>query len=217
MVSGLRAGVILRQGHDRSSRAASGLSSYVRQSSLPISSSGAHPPCGRRNVGPWFAIEEGSMQPGLNRNQTWLALAALIVIPGSGPALATGTPDGVWSTLSHLGRTWHAAVYDPAGDRMVIVEGDQFPCNFLGVAWALSLSGDPTWSPMFPTGTGPSARGNLSAVYDSARGRVVVFGGRGDGGLLNDVYALSLGPSPSWTRLNTAGTPPSVRFSSAAI
>jgi hypothetical protein len=38
-------------------------------------------------------------------------------------------------------------------------------------------------------------------VYDSRRGRMLVFGGANFGGFLNDVWALSLTGTPAWTAL----------------
>src|SRR5204863_119087 len=80
----------------------------------------------------------------------------------------------------------------------------------------LSLAGAPTWTLLAPTGTLPPARWSHTAIYDSVRDRMVVFGGYG-GYPHNDVWALSLAGSPAWTPLAPAGSPPSGRSLHTAI
>jgi hypothetical protein len=82
--------------------------------------------------------------------------------------------------------------------------------------WELLLSHRATWRRMTPAGTPPTARFAHTAVYDPVRGRMIVFGGF-DGRFENDVWALSLGTLPSWSRLVPAGTPPQVRDAHVAI
>jgi hypothetical protein len=57
-------------------------------------------------------------------------------------------------------------------------------------AWALSLSGSPTWASLAPTGTWPSRRYGQSAIYDPVRDRMVVFAGTDNDYLLDEVWAL---------------------------
>ncbi len=64
---------------------------------------------------------------------------------------------------------------------------------------------------------GPSSRDTHSAVYDSQRDRMVVFGGNADGIAQDDTWALSLGGSPSWQQLLTSGGPPPARWAHSAI
>jgi len=129
---------------------------------------------------------------------------------------------GQWSLLPTVGtrppaRRLHGAVYDPSGDRLVIFGG--WAEGLLDDVWQLTLSGTPTWSPLPATGS-PGARAGFATVYDPANDRMVIFGGY-DGVTpplerTNDVWALSLGPSPAWTPITTSGTPPSPRFWLAA-
>jgi len=63
----------------------------------------------------------------------------------------------------------------------------------------------------------PTRRCAHSAIYDPVRDRMVVFGGAGDRGYLNDVWALSLAGTPAWTRLTPSGTPPGIRYAHSAI
>lgn len=127
----------------------------------------------------------------------------------------TGNP--AWSALTPAGappsgRSRHTAIYDPVRDRMIVFGG-----GFRTDVWALSLAGSSAWSELTPGGeTSPPARFGHTAIYDPVRDRMVVFGGAG-GGLLNDVWALSLGGSPAWSELTPAGDTPAARVDHTAI
>lgn len=56
----------------------------------------------------------------------------------------------------------------------------------------------------------PTGRENPAGVVDPVRDRFLFFGGY-DGQYENDTWALSLGESPSWTRLEPEGDPPPPR------
>ena len=56
----------------------------------------------------------------------------------------------------------------------------------------------------------PEARRNGVAVHDPVGKRLIVFGGSGNSGFLNDTWAFSL-ETRVWTKLATSGTPPSPR------
>jgi len=73
--------------------------------------------------------------------------------------------------------------------------------------WALSLSGTPEWSEIVASGAGPAARYRHSAIYDPVRDRMIVFGGRGDSGDLNDTWALDLGTAPAWSEIRPLALP----------
>jgi hypothetical protein len=121
----------------------------------------------------------------------------------------TGTPLGT--------RSGHSAVYDASRDRLVFFGGtdDTMPTRRNDV-WTLALSGTPAWSQLSPSGTPPAARMFHSAVYDAVNDRMVVFGGSGASGTLNDVWALSFAGSPAWTELAPTGTPPPQLWGQAA-
>jgi hypothetical protein len=79
-------------------------------------------------------------------------------------------------------------------------------------------SDDGTWSSLAPDAPAPYARREYAAIYDIQRDRYIIFAGlwwdsdysRGD---FNEVWALTLGPNPSWTQLAVSGSPPGARHS----
>ena len=106
------------------------------------------------------------------------------------------------------------AIYDPVRERLVVFGA--FSGGPVEEVWALSLTGNPTWTQLTPSGTQPVARARPTAIYDPVRDRVVLFGGAGDG-YLNDLWALSLAGNPAWTQLAPLGTLPSARAGHTAI
>lgn len=159
-----------------------------------------------------FARRAGALRRGL--------IAALLVgLPGWAP-VGVAAEHAVWGLLSgprdppQMGG--HAAVYDPIRHRMVIVD----PADPQEL-WSLRLpaSGPPSWDRTPVGGSSfPTPRTFSSAVYDAARDRVLVFGGRlGFLPSTNEVWSLSLGDEPRWTAIVPEGTPPEPRDESAAI
>jgi hypothetical protein len=143
--------------------------------------------------------EEGDL------NGVW---ALSLVDPSAWTELSpTGTPPSV--------RSGHSAVYDPVRDRMVVFGGSSgSPFNDV---WALSLGATPAWAELSPIGTPPSVRTAHDAIYDPVRDRMVVFGGWDEAGVLDDVWALSLGDTVAWMQLSPAGTPPAAQLGHGAI
>ena len=97
-----------------------------------------------------------------------------------------------------------------------------------GQMWAVAytdtdvvlLALDQTWTRLFPQGTPPQARDGHAAVLDSTGDRMIVFGGRGDAGPLNDVWVLTHATSGSgsqWIALSPTGTPPAARTNASAV
>ena len=136
----------------------------------------------------------------------------------------TGTP--VWSLLATTGtppsgRYNPSAVYDATRNRMIVFGGgantNESDADHV---YALSLGATPTWTDVSPPGTGPGARVYHTAIYDSGRDRVVVFGGYefvSTGTVLNEVWAFSLAPGGVWTQITPAGTAPLARIEASAI
>src|SRR5439155_15283955 len=91
--------------------------------------------------------------------------------------------------------------------RMVVFGGsDGFVLS--NKIYARDLSGGQTWTQVAIGGTPPSARIDHAAVYDPVRNLMLVFGGLGsDGQVLNDLWALPLATSSSWSLLHAHGAP----------
>jgi hypothetical protein len=64
--------------------------------------------------------------------------------------------------------------------------------------------------------SGPTPRRNAAAVYDPVEERVVLFGGRGSSGDLDDVWAFDL-TSQTWRQIPTDGEGPTPRFTHNAV
>ena len=123
-----------------------------------------------------------------------------------------------WSKLADfpLGpRLDHAAIYDPRRARMLIFGGasptSSGAIEKMNDVWALSLTGTPAWTELHPAGTPPSRRGFMTAVYDAARDRMLIFGGA-DTSFITDstggeTWSLDLSPTPTWERITAPGSP----------
>lgn len=147
------------------------------------------------------------------------ASTALVVFLTALMAQPAPAADGEWLEFPPPVRIGHTGIYDPVRDRMVIFGGSEGGMYHDDV-WGLSLSGDARWTKLDPSGTPPSVRKGHSAVYDPVRDRMLVFGGRSPGGPgepHNDVWALSLSDSPTWTLIVPEGSPPSARDGHSAI
>jgi len=122
----------------------------------------------------------------------------------------TGTPPS--------GRYVHRAIYDPDNKRMIVFGGYDSVIGYRDDLWALSLTGSIAWQQITPSLPRPSARANHVTVYDPVRKRMILFAGW-DGTLpyFNDLWALSLTSSVSWTQLSPSGTIPQGRTGHTAI
>jgi hypothetical protein len=120
-----------------------------------------------------------------------------------------------WQQLSPAGappggRGYAFGIYHP-GRRSDVVFGGYSSSTLYDDVWELKLD-SMVWRRLVVSGTPPSARYDGAAVYDAARDRMLVFGGRTQSGFVKELWALSLTPgSESWTRLNQAGSVPSGR------
>lgn len=115
-----------------------------------------------------------------------------------------------------LGRHGHSVILDPLASRLLLwggnasMEGDSS-------LWELALDGTSPWSRLQATGPSPAPRYFHTAVYDSRRHRMIVFGGMGLFGSLGDLWALSLAGAPAWTRIEAEGAPPLARSGHVAV
>ncbi len=128
-------------------------------------------------------------------------------------ALATNT----WSQIEGGNtipiRALHSAVVVPDWDAMVVFGGSFGPGND---TWRFALDGS-GFQAVSTAGTPPTARSAHASIYDPVRQRVLVFGGQSGGAALNDVRALTVTGTPTWSALATAGTPPVPRAHTDAI
>ena len=128
----------------------------------------------------------------------------------------TRLPELGWVPEPRSGAT---LTYDPANGRdLILVGGLSSMGTVLDDVWMFEVdrpSG--RWS-VIPFGPPPfPARAFHTAVYDSTRRRLVVFGGSDGRNDLNDVWALPLYPISTWEPIIPAGTAPAPRSAHTAI
>ena len=182
----------------------------------------------------WYRPEPTSVEPNHRWEQasTWDPFNQQMVIFGGASAVNgsmlndtwimtnPGTPR--WNRVGYIGytpgRVGATLVSDPNANQVLLFGGWDGHANYTDLR-SLSLYSPVIWSPVTTIGTRPSARSFHCAVLDSARRRVLVFGGWDGRNILNDVYELrfDLSPTPSWQRLTPAGTPPVGRDAAAAV
>jgi Kelch motif len=110
---------------------------------------------------------------------------------------------------------WGACgIYDPDGERLVMFGGKhgQGASLCLGDVWELDLSVSPAvWTELTPSsGDAPAARAMASAVLDTARNRMIVFGGHDSSSRVrSEAWAWDL-ESDRWesSALDVTGTVP---------
>lgn len=131
-----------------------------------------------------------------------------------------------WTRLAPAGdgpgpRFGHSAVYDAAGERMIVFGGDDGAAK-LNDTWQLSLAGEPAWAPI-PSSVRPPARMNATMVYDPRRQRLVLFGGHLQNGTgaeaarASDTWILPLGEGASWAPAAANGDTPAAREGAAGV
>lgn len=123
-------------------------------------------------------------------------------------ALARSPPVGwrVRSPRAHLGeRSEHTLVADTRLGRLLLFGGKADADSGAAMRndlWAWTESG---WKNITPSlGQLPAVRAGHGAAYDALRGRMVVFGGEGDGGLLRDTWEWD---GAHWRRIATTTAP----------
>lgn len=125
----------------------------------------------------------GGRQGGVPLNDTWLWIASN---PPTWNALAAGSPGD---------RYYSTAIYDAPRDRMLLFGG-----NSGGVLqqdlWELPFYGLKTWSQEFPLGPLPQPRQFAAGAYALGPQKMLVFSGRGNGIVLNDLWQLDLSGVP---------------------
>ncbi|MCI4330802.1 MAG: PKD domain-containing protein [Thermoplasmata archaeon] len=121
---------------------------------------------------------------------------------------------GAWSEVfgayTPSGRWVSAMTYDPA-IRAVVLYGGYLQPNDLGDTWTFSAGNWTAWEPA--AGATPPARSDPAMAFDAADGYVLLFGGQGASGLLNDTWSYAGG---TWTPLSL-GHSPTPRSGSAMV
>ncbi len=101
-------------------------------------------------------------------------------------------------------RQYHSMVYDGFRQKVILFGGLSAPNQRLGDLW--EWDGDVgRWSAI-PSAVGPPPRSGAAMAYDSARNRLLVFGGEGDRGVLGDTWEW-VGGQASWAQLTPSGAP----------
>ena len=145
-------------------------------------------PVGHRLVG------FGGRVPGGELNDVWAldlnAMRWLNLTPDSGPA-----PTPRWS---------HNAVYDPAGQRMLVWSGRRGG-TFYNDVWAFDLN-EHTWTELVASNPIPNMRYGTAAVFDPLAGHLMTFAGFTDEGRFDDTWRFDPG-SARWRQLSPASNP----------
>lgn len=111
-------------------------------------------------------------------------------------------PSGGWTVLTPPGSFatgGHCAIFDPSGDRMIVVGPG---------TWSFKLDGSNTW-----TNLNSFSRLFASAIYDPVRNRMVMFGGEYN----NDTWTLPMTGAPAWTSVTPLGSLPAAREYATAV
>jgi hypothetical protein len=126
---------------------------------------------------------------------------------------------GVWSDVSPaaetrpLKRCLHEAVWDEAGQRMLLYGGCASgfgPCP-LGDLWAFDPAAR-TWTELTPPAS-PAARSNPALVRDDAAGAIWLVDGLTEAGYAADLWTLDLAQTPLWSDVAQGADVPAPRAS----
>jgi hypothetical protein len=105
-------------------------------------------------------------------------------------------------------RAGHVAVWDELRHRMLVLGGRDGTLAPMNPVYALTDSADfMNWSALTPGGPEPSPRQYASGVYDPVGDRVLMFGGLNGAGFVNQLWQLTLSPTPVWSQVTTTGGP----------
>jgi len=126
----------------------------------------------------------------------------------------------VWRPVATSGgpnaRRAQATAWDTSR-RAMFIFGGQDSVSTLSDAWELPADGTIAWRRIDASGEAPASRAWASAVYDAPRDRMIVFGGAIAGLAQDDVWQLTLGEPPRWSRLAPTGDAPGSRQRHAAV
>ncbi len=122
-----------------------------------------------------------------------------------------------WAELKPSGavpspRSMTSLVYDPAGKKMILFGGGNGQTAF-NDTWTYDPA-ENRWTELEPSGS-PSKCLGFATAYDPARRAVLLFGGEGMEGYLNDTWSYDPAAN-TWTELKPVAAP-SARFGSAMV
>jgi uncharacterized protein (TIGR03437 family) len=101
-------------------------------------------------------------------------------------------------------RFGHTLIFDAARRRLVVFGGQAG--GFFSDVWAFDIA-QGVWQQLSAEGAGPSRRYGHSAIYDSARDRMVISHGFTNAGRFDDTWAFSFATN-SWADVSPSGTRP---------
>ena len=104
-------------------------------------------------------------------------------------------------------------VYDPVGKQLLLF-GGQDSQSIRNDLWRFSLVSN-EWTALTPSSLPPQSRFGHTAIFDSARRRLIVFGGQA-GGFFSDVWAYDI-VANAWQQLASDAAGPSRRYGHSAI
>jgi hypothetical protein len=143
-----------------------------------------------------------------------IAVAVLAGLMALAPATMQAEPAQAQPFRLPTARRNHSLVHDSDNGRLLLF-GGWSGRRFLNDVWALDLQTN-TWYQIRPSGTPPPPRAWHAAGEDLLYGRMVIIGGRGYGGDLDDVWAMSLTPgAEAWAELDPRADPFAPRHSMA--
>lgn len=127
--------------------------------------------------------------------------------------------DNPWAVLNTTGtdipsaRSAHCAVFDPKFNRMIIFGGRDKDEEVLNSTYALDLSVTPSVWTKISLAYEPYPRRQSSAIYDTVRQRMVIYGGlMGQDQPTDEIYALDLSNANltglRWERISPASKAP---------
>lgn len=102
-----------------------------------------------------------------------------------------------------------AMAYDSVRERIVIFGGRDTAGNLLNELWEWD-GATATWTDRTPVGTKPPARKAHAMAYDSIRRKIMMFGGLGNSGYLQDTWEWDC-TTGVWTEITIPGSKPPAR------
>ena len=133
-----------------------------------------------------------------------------------------GGSNGAWASISPSGtppsgRRQTSYAYDSGENAMLISHGGLTVSTFASNSFKLALTnGAEAWTTLSTSGSPPSGRRGMIAVYHAVNDKFYFFGGYDGTNNLNDLFSLESDASPAWATLTPTGTVPSIRRSHGA-